>query len=207
MSSCWKQIVLIGDRGCGKTALAVRLSSGIFLDCYLPTHIVEDFAAEVETNKYRCKVTLLDLSGRYEEQSVRSLAYKCCDAVVVCFDLTDSSTLESVENKWLPELEEICPGVPFIIAGCKKDEMCDGPEGCNCAGGTCCTNLAYEEELIALLLRTRARGYVECSARTMEGVEELAQLGVEVAQKKENVAKRLASSIKNSKFLKKLALF
>jgi len=209
MTSCWevkKQIALVGDRGCGKTSLAVRISSDMFLDCYLPTQFVDDFTAEVDMARFTCKLTLLDLSGSYENENIRSLVYNGCDAVVLCFDLTDSSSLESVESKWLPELEENCPGVPFILAGCKRDVMCDGPEGCVC-GGACCTRLLNETELAALILRTRAKAYIECSARTMDGVQELARLGVEVAQKKRKVAKRFASSIMNSKLLRKLSLF
>jgi small GTP-binding protein len=198
-----KQIALIGDRGCGKTALAVRLSTGLFLDYYLPTQVVDDFTAEIEAEKGTCKLTLLDLAGSCQNDGgIRSLAYKNCDAVVVCFDLSDHASLETVTGKWLPELEAMCPGVPFILAGCKQDESCN----CDCDGA--CPRQALTRDAVKdLLINTRARAYVECSSKFMDGVDELAQLAVMVAKKKRTAAKKLASSIKSSRLLKKLSSF
>ena len=185
------RVVLVGDAACGKTSLAVRLSQNIFIDYHCPTDYVEDFSAEIGTRKGTRGLTILDTSS---DDSVRSLAYKCCDVVVVCFDLTDSSTLENVESKWLPELEENCPGVPFILAGCKRDDMCDGPEGCVCGGACCDLN---EKELIAFLSRTGASAYIDSSALTGENVEAVFGLAAEcTVPKRKNSAKRLVASIK-----------
>ena len=207
MTSCRnvrKQIALVGDGYCGKTALAVRLSTDLFLDSYAPTYLVDDFTAEFEAGKYTCKLTLLDLSGGCEDQSIRSLVYQNCDAVVVCFDLTDSESLERVEKKWLPELEENCPDAPLILAGCKQDEMCDGPASCVCETAVCCSQLT-RDKVKGLLVRTRARAYIECSSKYADGVDELAHLVMEVSRKKQTAARKFASSIKNSKLLKKFA--
>ena len=186
------RVVLVGDLACGKTSLAVRQSQDLFIDYHCPTDYVEDFSTEVVTRKGRRSITILDTSP---DHSVRSLAYKCCDVVVVCFDLTDSSTLESVENKWLPELEENCHGVPFILVGCKRDEMCDGPEGCMCAGGACCD--LSEKELIAFISRTGASAYIDCSALTGENIDAVFGLAAETTlSKRKKGAKRLVASIK-----------
>ena len=196
-----KQVALVGDRGCGKTALAVRLSTGLFLDYYLPTQLVDDFTAEVDAGKGACKLTILDLAGSGENDAIRSLAYENCDAVVVCFDLTDRASLENVTGRWLHELEARCPGVPFILAGCKQDLPCT----CECEGP--CPRLATTRDSVRdLLINTRAKAYVEVSAKYRDGVEELAQLVVEVAQKKRKAVKKLAASIKSSRLLKKLSL-
>lgn len=198
-----KHVALIGDSGCGKTALAVRLSTGLFLNYYLPTQLVDDFSAQVDTGKNgTCKLTLLDLSGSFDDEEgagVRALAYSKCDAIVVCFDLSSEESLESVTERWIPELEAACPGVPFLIAGCKQDKTC----ACQCDGP--CPELAAAHETVKdVLIRTRtARAYVEVSSKYSDGLDELAQLVLEVAHKKRAPVKKLAASIKGS--LKKLS--
>lgn len=192
------RVVLVGNTGCGKTSLVVRFSHDIFIDYDCPSESMEDFSAEIGTRKGKCNLVILDT---FSLPTVRSLAYKSSDVVVVCFDLTDRSSLESVESKWLPELERNCPGLPFILAGCKRDEMCDGPEGCVCRRGSCCQ--LTEKELIALLSRTGADAYIDCSAFTGENVEAVFGGAVEcVLSKKKRSAKKLVSSIK-----KRLSLF
>lgn len=193
MTSCReikKQIAFVGDSQCGKTSLAVRLSYDMFLDYYHPTQLVDDYSTEVDTGKYNYTLTLLDLSGSCENDSIRSLVYEKCDLVVVCFDLTDSASLDSVTRKWLPELEKQCPRVPFILAGCKQDEV--SRKACVDVS----TQLETQRDHVkGLLSKGRARAYVECSSKFMEGVDELTHLIVDMVQKKRTAARKFASSI------------
>lgn len=193
-----RQIVLIGDAGCGKTALAVKVCENFFNDFYQPTSF-ENFQAEIPTNKGRCQLTIMDTSGCHEHTQLRELAYKECDAVIVCFDLTDESTLESVETKWVPELKEYCPQVPIYIAGCKRDIMCE--KTCSC-GENCC--MQSEEELLSIVSRTGALAFFECSAAeaiSEDGVEALFKIVAESSGKKKKSI--LTSLKKRSKQLKK----
>ena len=197
MSSLKKKVVLVGDSGCGKSALAVKLTENLFLDVYEPTEF-EDFQTVLHTAKGNCKLTLLDTSGSHEYGNVRSLTYKGCDAVIVCFDLTDATTLESVESFWLPELKTYCPNTPIYIAGCKRDAMCSDSDtkGCIC-GGNCCTQT--EKELLDIIERTGAVAYTECSAayNIDEGVDGLFQVVIETSSQKKKVgAKKMMSKLK-----------
>ena len=190
MCSLKKRVVLVGDSGCGKSALAVKLTENMFLDYYEPTQF-EDFQTEIRTGLGNCHLTILDTSGCHESEKVRALTYKGCDAVVICFDLTDQSSLDNVEKVWLPELQQHCPKVPFYIAGCKSDAMCSNE--CNC-GGDCCTQ--SEKELLEIIERTGAVAYTESSAADY-GVEGLFQVVIESSiQKKKNGAKKMFSKIK-----------
>lgn len=192
MTSCRevkKQIALVGDSQCGKTSLAIRLSYDMFLDYYHPTHLVDDYTTEVDAGKYNYTLTLLDLSGGCENDKIRSLVYEKCDAVVICFDLTDSTSLDRVTSKWLPELEKKCPRVPFILAGCKQDEVSGTDVDLS-------TQLETQRDVVkGLLYKGRARAYVECSSKFMDGVDELTHLIVDVVQKKRCFPKKFASSI------------
>ena len=183
------RVALVGDAGCGKTALAVKFSQSLFIDYYYPTESVQDFSGQIDTRKGARSLTVLDTSSTNEE--IRALSYSCSNVVVVCFDLTRRETLESVENKWLPELHRNCPGIPFIIAGCKRDEM----YSCVCQDGTCCCKLG-EEELIALLTRTGASAYMDCSALEDENVDAVFGVATEcVKPKPKKSAKRLVSTL------------
>ena len=186
-------VALVGDSACGKTALAVKFTQNLFIDYYCPTEYVEDFSSEIEIRKGIFNLTVLDASSNNED--IRALMYSYSNAVVLCFDLTRKETLKSIESKCLPEMKRNCFGVPFIIAGCKRDEMCDGTEGCVCEEGTCCD--LGEEELTALLLRTGASAYLDCSALTDENVEAVFGVAAECAYpKRKNYAERLFASIK-----------
>ncbi len=193
MSSLKKRVVLVGDTGCGKSALALKLAENMFLDVYEPTDF-DDYQAEIRTGKGRpCKLTILDTSGCHEYGNVRSLTYKGCDAVVICFDLTEQSTLANVENFWLPELKSLCPNAPIYLAGCKRDAMCSN--SCNC-GGDCCTQ--SEKEILEIIERTGAVAYTECSAADADdGIEGLFQVVVETSTHKKRMgSKKMISKIK-----------
>ena len=200
MCSLKKKVVLVGDAGCGKSALAVKLAENLFLDVYEPTQF-EDYQTEVRTGKGNCKLTILDTSGSHECSNVRSLTYKGCDAVVICFDLTDQTTLANVEKFWLPELKNHC-NAPLYIAGCKRDAMCSSV--CNCEGDCC---MQSEKELLEIIERTGAVAYTECSAAfdVDDGIEGLFQVVIETStQNKKTGPKKMLSKIKKqSKSIKR----
>ena len=201
MSSMKKRVILVGDSGCGKSALAVKLAENMFLDVYEPTEF-DDYQTEVRTSKGNCQLTILDTSGSHEYSSVRSLTYKGCDAVICCFDLTDQATLRNVEKFWLPELKMHCPNAPLYITGCKRDAMCS--KGCHC-DGDCCTQT--EKELLDIVERTGAVAYTECSAAfdSNDNIECLFQIVIETSTQKKKVgAKKMMSKLKKqSKSIKR----
>ena len=192
MNSMKKKIVLVGDSGCGKSALAYKIAENIFLDFYEPTGF-DDFQTEIWTERGPCNLTIFDTSGNHDEGNVRALTYKACDAVVVCFDLTDKISLTNIENFWLSELKNLCPNVPIYIVGCKRDTTCEN--SCSCDYDCC---MQTERELLEIIQRTGAVAYTECSALLNEdGIEEFFQVVIETCcQKKKNGAKEMMSKIK-----------
>ena len=191
MSSMKKRVVLVGDSGCGKSALAYKLTENLFLDFYEPTGF-DDFQTELLTDKGSCKLTILDTSGNHDDGNIRALTYKACDAVIICFDLTDQSSLFNVEKFWLPELKKLCPNVPTYIAGCKRDAVC---ENCCTCGYDCC--IQTQKEFLEIIQRTGAVAYTECSAVLKDdGVERLFQVVVKTCNQKKKSAKQMITKIK-----------
>ena len=186
-----KTIVLVGDSGCGKSALAYKLTENIFLDFYEPTGF-DDFQTEIRMDKGSCNLTILDTSGNHEDENLRAPTYTACDAIAICFDLTDQASLTNVEKVWLPEFKKFCPNVPFYIMGCKKDLMCEN--GCTC-GYDCCTQT--EKELFEIIQRTGAVVYTECSALSNDnGVEDFFQVVIKTCSRKRKTSKEMIYKIK-----------
>lgn len=206
-----KRVVLVGDDGCGKTALAVKFTENFFIDGMSSTDSFDFYQTDFKTRKGTCKVTVQDTSAAVEHAHHRALAYKGCDAVIVCFDLSSRATLESIERKWMRELKEHCPTTPVYIVGCKRDAMCDGPDSCTCSGQDKCCSTMSEKELTEIIQRTGAHAYGECSAamESEDGVESLFLFVLETCtQKRLNGAKKMISSIKKqSKKLKRRLSF
>lgn len=182
-----KQIVFVGDCSSGKSAVILRLCHDLFADSYIPTGF-DSHAADFSCNHGSFKLTLLDTSGAKDKSDVRRMAYQGCDAVVLCFDLTDKSTFESIEERWLAEISVLPLNTPIYIAGCKKDAVYkpDKPA-------------VSEKQVQELAEKVGAAAYIECSAKTSESIEELFQLIVEPkVQKQKRHVKKIFSSVKST---------
>lgn len=181
-----KQIVFVGDCGSGKSALALRLCHELFADTYIPTRF-ESYSADFACSHGNFKLTLLDTSGAKGKGDVRKLAYQGCDAVVLCFDLADRSSFESIELRWLPELSTLPLSMPVYIVGCKKDAVANSDK-----------TAVSEKQIQELVEKLGAAAYLTCSAKTNEGVHDLFQHVVEPkAQKqKRNVIKMFSTTTK-----------
>lgn len=189
-----KQIVFVGDCASGKSALVLRLCHDLFAECYIPTRF-DSHSADFICTHGSFKLTLLDTSGAKEKTDVRKLAYQGCDAVVLCFDLTEKASFESIELRWLPELSALPTNTPIYIAGCKKDAAANGDK-----------SAVSEKQIQELVEKVGAAGFIECSAKTNEKVEDLFQLIVEpkVQKQKRNVMKMFSSVKSTTKAFRKL---
>ena len=66
-------------------------------------------------------VGLWDTAGQEDYDRLRPLSYASADVFLACFTVTTRSTLDNIENKWIPELKHYGRKVPIILVGCKKD--------------------------------------------------------------------------------------
>lgn len=108
-------------------------------------------------------------SGSSSYDSVRSLSYAEADVFLVCYKISDPSTLYNVKNKWMPEIRRHRSNVPVILCGCQSDLRCD-PE--------VIANLSKRgrapvspEQALAICCDVGAANYVETSALTCEVIE------------------------------------
>ena len=187
-----KQIILVGDSGCGKSALAIRLTHSLFSEKYIPTEF-ESFTTDIETQAGYVKLTLQDVSGAKESAEVRKLAYQGCDAILLCFDVTDKESYQSIETRWVPEITAVSPGIPVFVAACKKDAAAEEE---NCQDDD---DDVFSKEIETLVEKIGAVGYLECSASTNHNVEQIFYQIIEAkTQKQQSTVRKVISSTRKS---------
>ena len=89
----------------------------------------------------------------------------------MCFSIDSPDSLANILLNWTPEVKHFCPNVPIILVGNKKDLRND-PEIINDLSKMKQEPVKCEEgENIAK--KIHAFKYLECSAKTKEGVKEV----------------------------------
>lgn len=108
---------------------------------------------------------------------------------MICFSVDSPDSLDNVQEKWISEVLHFCPGLPIILVGCKKDLRYDQrvieelnktsqkpvtPEQVRQQPNKCVrqllTNRLQGEEIRK---KVGAQKYLECSAKTNDGVREV----------------------------------
>ncbi|OBS20413.1 hypothetical protein FPOA_06783 [Fusarium poae] len=164
-----KKIVLVGDTVCGKTALCYRLYNGSFYCAYVPT-VFETYAAHEDG----IDLELRDTAGTEEYDRLRPLSYPGIDVTLICFAIDNPDSLDNVKEKWIIEVSHFISDVPFILVGLKKD-LRDDPE-------TIEELKRYDQQPVSwdqgknMAKDIGAFTYVECSAKTCEGVREVFEI-------------------------------
>jgi len=178
MSELRRKLVIVGDGACGKTCLLIVFSKGTFPEDYVPT-VFENYVADVEVDGRRVELALWDTAGQEDYDRLRPLSYPDSHVVLICFAIDLPDSLENVQEKWIGEVLHFCPKVPVMLVGCKKDLRGDPQTLKNLS--TQNQRPVAPEQGQAVAQKIGARMYLECSARTGEGVREVFQTATRAA--------------------------
>ncbi|KAI6196080.1 hypothetical protein M3Y94_01066300 [Aphelenchoides besseyi] len=161
-----RKIVLVGDGACGKTCLVMVFKQGIFLDRYIPT-IFETYAVNFKLDNQPIELGVWDNAGQEGYERLRALSYRNTDVVLLCFGIDSPVSLENVK-KWAQEVRESCPLAPIFLIGNKVDlrNNFDSVDEIP----------VQEDQAKQVAQMIGARAYIECSAQTKEGVNEVFEL-------------------------------
>jgi len=173
-----RKLVIVGDGACGKTCLLIVFSQGRFPEDYIPT-VFEAYVTDVEVDGRHVELALWDTAGQEDYDTLRPLSYPDSHVILICFALDSPDTLDNIQEKWIPEVMHHCPDLPFLLIGCKKD-LRGNPqviESLRRAG----QRPVSTEEGLSVARKVGARQYIECSARTGEGVREVFQQATRAA--------------------------
>src|SRR6201992_2102470 len=64
---------------------------------------------------------LWDTAGQEDYDRLRPLSYPQTDVFLACFSIVRRSSFVNIEEKWVPELDNHCKGVPILIVGPHAD--------------------------------------------------------------------------------------
>jgi len=118
------KVIIVGDGGVGKTAIAVRFAEGVFKEDYKMT-IGVDFSIRtidvpINDGIRKIKFQIWDTGGQERFSYTRPLYYRGAVGGAVVFDLTDRISFDHLE-KWFSEVEKSCVSIPLLLIGNKAD--------------------------------------------------------------------------------------
>jgi len=90
---------------------------------------------------------------------LRPLSYPDTHIFIIVLSIISHESLKHVESKWIPEVKQNSPGVPYIVVGNKSDLRKD-PDFSD--------KLVSKEEAEKLTKKNGGARYMECSAKTQE---------------------------------------
>lgn len=190
--------ILLGDPATGKSSLLVRLTDKRFLEHSEPTIGVEFGSSTLTISEpspdagKKIRRQIWDTAGQESFRAITRSYYRGAGGALLCFSLTSHQSFNNLKS-WLNDLrawgEE---DLMILIVGNKSDVSGEG------SGSTGEKREVTREEAQAWVQEEGLAGYVECSAKSGDGVEEafneLTELVHQTQQKK---LKDKAASNKN----------
>ncbi|KAG5519149.1 hypothetical protein PMAC_002237 [Pneumocystis sp. 'macacae'] len=173
-----RKLVIVGDGACGKTCLLIVFSKGSFPEVYVPT-VFENYVADVEVDGKHVELALWDTAGQEDYDRLRPLSYPDSHVILICFSVDSPDSLDNVQEKWVPEVTHFCPGLPVLLVACKTD-LRDDPKTIEELCKTSQRPVTVQEGQ-SIAAKIGAVKYLECSAKTNEGVREVFECATRAA--------------------------
>lgn len=173
-----KKLVVVGDGACGKTCLLIAFTKNEFSEAHIPT-VFETYVTDIKLQDQRVQMALWDTAGQEDYELLRPLSYPNTDILLLCFAIDNRDSFENIFQKWVPEVRHFCPRTPIILVGTKTDlRTSSTTEGQGQKARPKFVNAAEGPKMAKSI---NAAGYVECSAKTREGIQEVFHTAARVA--------------------------
>ena len=161
--------IIIGDPAVGKSNLLMKFAHNKFIDEYQTTIGVEFGAKNITINGQIYRIQIWDTAGQENFLSITRAYFKNCVCAMVVYDITCKKSFENVQN-WLKDVHEQSPKTVLIVLIGNKIDLEDKrvisiDEG---------KEYAIKNGLI----------FMETSAKSGEGVEEIFRKTAEKIEKK-----------------------
>lgn len=156
------KLPIFGDSGVGKTTLTHRYLHGLFKESYHSTVGIDFFLKKLEIDGNKISLQIWDFAGEDKFRFLLPGVINGANGTIFMFDLTRYVTFENLAN-WLSVFkianEKHDQTVPALLVGSKTDL-----EGIRTVPSKEAKSFAQANNLI---------GYIECSSKNGENVEEL----------------------------------
>ncbi|KAH3758801.1 Rho GTPase [Pelomyxa schiedti] len=177
------KLVAVGDGAVGKTCLLICYAKNEFPEKYVPT-VFENYVKVVNRPTGELCFELWDTAGQEDFDRLRPLSYPDTDIVLICFSLVSRRSFDNVKDRWYLEIRHYCPDVPTIVVGLKSD-LRDANAADAMTGKV--DNISTEEgQQVATSLG--ASVYMEASAKTRKGLDEVFTAAIDIAMTKKKPA-------------------
>lgn len=127
-------------------------------------------------------MALWDTAGQEDYDRLRPLSYPDTDVILMCFSIDSPDSLENIAEKWTPEVKHFCPKIPIILVGNKKDLRNDKTTIAELARNK--QEPVKQEEGRIMADKMGCYAYLECSAKTKDGVREVFEMATRSALQK-----------------------
>ncbi len=156
------KLPIIGDAGVGKTTLTHRYLHGLFKQSYHGTIGVDFFLKKFEIDGKKISLQIWDFAGEEKFRFLLPGIINGANGTIFMFDITRYITFENLSN-WLRVFKTANQNhnqtVPALLVGSKTDL-----EGIRTVSSKEAKSFVQDNNLI---------GYIECSSKNGENVEEL----------------------------------
>ncbi|XP_051522408.1 rho-related GTP-binding protein RhoG-like [Myxocyprinus asiaticus] len=161
--------IVVGDAVVGKTCLLISFITKNFPEDYFPS--LFEYTTELTVDSKLISLNLWDTQGQETYDRLRILSYQQTNVFIICFSVISHVSYKNIKKKWYPDISNHCPNVPVLLVGTKID-LRDDPEVLKKLQEKNLTPLTQQQG-VALARKIQATKYLECSALTLEGVEEV----------------------------------
>ncbi|NXV46516.1 RHOA protein, partial [Uria aalge] len=170
MAALRRKLTVVGDDRSGKTCLLFALRHEQLPQSYEPT-LFDAYSTDTEVDGKEMKLILCDVAGKNEfsYRNLRSVFYRDTDIILMCFSVDRPGSLQNILDFWVPEIKMFCPAVPIILVATKIELR--GDESITKKLTTPGIESINTTEGKALAASIGAYAYLECSAKTKEGVD------------------------------------
>ena len=161
-------MVVVGDGAVGKTCMLVTYTRNSFPEDYVPT-VFDNYASNTQVDGVTVMLQLWDTEGQ-DYARLRPLAYRETDVFLLAFAIDMPVSLENVRNVWWRDVHTEVPKAQLILVGTKKDLRGTDPS----------KTYVTPEQGKKVAEEIKAARYLECSAKTREGLKEIFEEAVRV---------------------------
>ena len=161
--------IIIGDPSVGKSNLLMKFANNKFTDEYQATIGVEFGAKNIDINQKIYRIQIWDTAGQENFRSITRAYYNNSVCAMIVYDITSRQSFEHIQN-WIEDVHNQSPKtITLVLIGNKIDledkRVVSFDEG---------SEIAMKNGMI----------FMETSAKTGEGVNEIFKKSAEEIEKK-----------------------